>query len=823
MIRSFLITLFAIISSITLVAKEVPTVYVDSKGVMRWSDSKKEASFYGVNYTLPFAHAYRAMGYLGVDRKSAIDRDVYHIARLGLNAYRIHIWDVEISDEKGNLIENDHLDLLDYLIMKLHQRGIRIIITAQTNFGNGYPEKNIDTGAFTYDYEKCRIHETTEAIEAQQRYIAALVNHVNSYTKEAYKDDPYVVGFEINNEPCHPGDVAQTEGYINKMLSALKEAGNKKPVFYNVSHNMHVVGAYYKTAIQGTTYQWYPIGLVAGHMLKGNFLPYVDSYSIPFSNVKGFDNKARIVYEFDPADILYSYMYPAIARTFRSKGFQWITQFAYDPIDMAYANTEYQTHYLNLAYTPNKAVSMAIAAEVAREVKRGEKFAAYPQDTIFSKAMVSYNQDLSLWNSEDKFYYSNSTSAAPSEVKKLQSVIGCGNSPIVKYEGKGVYFIDKLEDGVWRLEVMPDAVTVKDPFEKPSLKKEVVKIKSGAWDMKIDLPDLGDKFMIIGLNNGNGIKREVFNRVIKNLTPGVYLLTNKVNADTRWSATTKWKNITLGEYVMPKENRNGDFHVINTTYPQFDKGSKLTVKAEVVGPLTPDSVIIYTDKISFWNDKNPYYKMKRANGYRYVCEIPQNELPGDMFRYNIVVCSNGGSHTFPAAVEGTPLDWDYISSDYYKIDLLSDKDLIVLVEKSGKAGWNGVDHYVIPEESDSNYYHKSIIDQVKGRKEALKNISTLYFTTSKPVKEGMIIEAGFVTSDGYTYKAIVERCDDKLMKVSLNKLSQTKSALLPYPYPTFLDKFFVPNGSIPFSSLKIEKLEITNKGELINVERAWLE
>src|SRR5574344_61730 len=284
MIRSFLITLFALISSITLVAKEVPTVYVDSKGVMRWSDSKKEASFYGVNYTLPFAHAYRAMGYLGVDRKSAIDRDVYHIARLGLNAYRIHIWDVEISDEKGNLIENDHLDLLDYLIMKLHQRGIRIIITAQTNFGNGYPEKNIDTGAFTYDYEKCRIHDIPEAIEAQQRYIAALVNHVNSYTKEAYKDDPYVVGFEINNEPCHSGDVAQTEGYINKMLSALNEAGNKKPVFYNVSHNMHVVEAYYKTAIQGTTYQWYPIGLVAGHMRKGNFLPYVDSYSIPFSN-----------------------------------------------------------------------------------------------------------------------------------------------------------------------------------------------------------------------------------------------------------------------------------------------------------------------------------------------------------------------------------------------------------------------------------------------------------------------------------------------------------------------------------------------------------
>src|SRR5574344_1212364 len=158
MIRSFLITLFALISSITLVAKEVPTVYVDSKGVMRWSDSKKEASFYGVNYTLPFAHAYRAMGYLGVDRKSAIDRDVYHIARLGLNAYRIHIWDVEITDAHGNLIENEHLDLLDYLISRLEERGISVILTAQTNFGNGYPERNQPTGGYSYNYEKCRMH-----------------------------------------------------------------------------------------------------------------------------------------------------------------------------------------------------------------------------------------------------------------------------------------------------------------------------------------------------------------------------------------------------------------------------------------------------------------------------------------------------------------------------------------------------------------------------------------------------------------------------------------------------------------------------------------
>ena len=119
--------------------KEMDEVIIDSEGVMRFSSSGEEASFFGVNYTTPFAHAYRALDYLGKDYKEVIDNDVYHISRLGVNAYRIHIWDVEISDAEGNLKDNHHLELLDYLIYKLKERGIYTLVTLQTNFGNGYP------------------------------------------------------------------------------------------------------------------------------------------------------------------------------------------------------------------------------------------------------------------------------------------------------------------------------------------------------------------------------------------------------------------------------------------------------------------------------------------------------------------------------------------------------------------------------------------------------------------------------------------------------------------------------------------------------------
>ena len=534
--RQFILTFICLLFTFTGMQGKVttPIIYIDGNGVMRWSDTHEEASFFGVNYTLPFAHAYRALGYLGLDRKAAIDKDVYHLSRLGLNAYRIHLWDVELTDGQGNLLENEHIDLMDYLIAKLKERNIHIVITAQTNFGNGYPERNIQTGGFSYNYDKCDMHSNPEAIAAQETYLRDLVKHTNPYTGLAYKDDPSIVGFEINNEPCHSGTKEEVKAYINRMLKSMSKAGNRKPVFYNVSHNGYVAEAYYETTVQGTTYQWYPIGLVSGQTQQGNFLPYVDRYDIPFAGkVKEFNKKARMIYEFDPADIMYSYMYPAMVRTFRTAGFQWITQFAYDPIDLAFANTEYQTHFLNLAYTPNKAISMKIAAEAARSLKRGESYGSYPQDTIFGNGFrVSYAEDLSELNNGEKFYYSNQTNTPPKDASKLVSIAGCGSSPIVDYEGTGAYFIDCLESGVWRLEVMPDAVVVNDPFAKPSLKKEVVSIIYGTWDMALRIPDLGKAFTLTALDKKNDRKEEtVTNGVICDLRPGVYLL--KRNGCTR--------------------------------------------------------------------------------------------------------------------------------------------------------------------------------------------------------------------------------------------------------------------------------------------------
>ena len=442
-------------------------VYVDGQGILRWTSTKTEASFFGVNYTAPFAYSFRAHKALGVDPEQAIREDVYHLARLGLDAFRVHMWDTEISDSLGNLLENEHLRLFDFLLAELKKRGIRVILTPIAFWGNGYPERDERTPGFSRIYGKGRATVNDTAIRAQENYLQQLFRHVNPYTGSTYRDDPDIIAVELNNEPSHSGPAAGVHRDISTGLSrVMRRNGWTKPLFYNISQNPYYAAAVAGSDVNGFSFQWYPTGLVAGHEIKGNFLPNVDRYTIPFDTIPGFHHKARMVYEFDAADILQSDMYPAIVRSFRGAGFQWVTQFAYDPLHLAYANTEYQTHFLNLAYTPSKAISLLIASSAFHHLPLGKSYGSWPSDSVFDGFRVSYHNDLSQLNADTAFYYSNSTADAPVRPGALLHIAGVGSSPVVRYQGYGAYFLDRLEHGVWRLEVMPDAITVRDPFRK---------------------------------------------------------------------------------------------------------------------------------------------------------------------------------------------------------------------------------------------------------------------------------------------------------------------------------------------------------------------
>lgn len=785
-----------------------------------------DGNYYGVNYTVPFAHAYRALGQLEVDRKEAIDRDVYHMARLGLNAFRLHLWDVELSDGEGRLLEdgNDHLDLLDYLIAQLEKRGIAVILTAQTNFGNGYPEKNTDpNGSFSYKFDKCDVHDNPVAQRIQERYLHELVSHVNPYTGKSYASDPDIIAVEINNEPCHSGNARQITDYIDRMSRALRGAGWEKDILYNVSHNLDRVEAYYAADdISGTTYQWYPTGLVHGAQRRGNFLPMLDSYDIPWDTIPGYMSRTRTIYEFDPADVLDTYLYPAAARSFRKNGFTWATQFAYDPIDMARYNTEYQTHFLNLGYTPGKAVGMMIAAEVMRQVPSGADYGKYPADTVFGadrQFLVSARRNLAMLNDGERYYHTNTTDVLPVAPEKLRAISGVGSSPIVSTDGLGAYFLDKISDDVWRLEVMPDVIITEDPFAKPSLSRDVAVITGRLvhFDISLAALGLGDKFFYKAVAGDGDPDVEENDGSSLAVVPGVYLLSASKKSLDDVDVSRPFGlhlNMAISEYVAPYFDEYNDV-LVHEPPGSVPAGRPFEISAVWAGDNPPDSIVVYPTSASFWRENNRLFKMKKTGKYGYSVEIPSDMVRNGSFGYRIVAWSDSVPATYPSALPGTPLDWDFPETDFYTVGSFEPGAPIELLRPSPDMdgselttipeGWRGVGYsYEAPlaeapalvvevgDEADSEFavvskYVAPVVNSVKPD----DDYDTLRIFIRGSVGNG--IKVGIVNSDGFTYSAQIPENASGMVDIPLESFSLDSTVLSPAPFPAFLSRFFVPD------------------------------
>ena len=804
------------------------STYVDNQGVFRWIKDKSEVRLFGINYTLPFAHGYRAINYLKKDHKEAIDKDVYHIARLGLDAFRIHVWDSEISDSIGNIISTKQLELLDYTLFKMKERGIRTIITPFKVGGNGYPEKKKYAPGFSNDLSKSDTYSGEQILEKQERYFTQFLNHINPYTGIAYKNDPDIIALEINNEPQHDNPEVATN-YINRMLNVIRKTGFKNPIFYNVSERSEYVDAYCNTEIEGCTFQWYPTGLVNNKELNGNFLPNVDKYNIPFKDNPNFKNKARIIYEFDPGDTWQSYIYPAMARSFREAKFQFAAQFAYEPLDLAYANTEYQTHYLNLAYTPSKAISFMIASEVFHEMSNGQSYGRYPDNLLFGNTSLKPEKDLAIYNSKTKFLYTNNNQSEPKEIKSLEQIAGLGSSSLVYYEGKGAYFLDKLRKGVWRLEVMPDALWVNDPFEKASLKKTVAIVQWNEQLMNIKLPDLGNEFTIAPLNVDNKHSVISTDGGFK-IRPGTYLI-SKTESNLE-SIKKGIGNLSINEFVAPKENIDKAY-VVHSPVKMIEDGQDLIIQAEIVAPFKIKKVEVIS---STGYQKVNKYPMNKTGTFSYSVRIPNSGITSDSFRYYIVINSTDDQRSFPSNVNGSPEDWDFVSKKQYITQVVPNDKFVPLFDANEidanfiwPSQWNAPKYKVNNNTSKFTYdrslkisipdlkYNRPdmtfkiiIENQVKFWSDLVKKAKSLVIVGNSGVKQNQKVQIGLQLSNGSVFGKVIElNNSDNLTEINLQDLVRVPQVLLPRPFPVFQPYWFESKDHSEFDINKIEAIQIS--------------
>lgn len=693
---------------------QMRSVYLDREGVIRWQDNRQEVALFGANYTLPSASDYRAAGYLNADRKKLIEEDMAHFARMGWDALRLSFWgDWENSDRAGNLIENEHLDLQDYLIAQARARGIYILFSPITTYNANWPDALQDTTdpGFSKHYDRGKLGTDSAAWAAQVNYIRQILEHVNPYTKTALKDEPAILFIEPINEPWHhPEDLKLSVNYINALVDAVRSTGCTKLVFHNVSQDFRIADAIRKSKMQGITFGWYPTGLNSGREIEGNYLRTVDH----FDPMLAPELKAlpRIVYEFDSPDLRTGYMYPAMARTFRAVGAQFAAMFAYDMLRTSSRNLGWQTHYLNLVYTPRKAISSVIAAEAMRRLPRMRSYGAYPANTRFGDFRVSYEENLGELVAADAFMHAGTTASRPPEPARLQRIAAYGSSPVVRYDGEGVYFLDKVRPGVWRLELYPDAVPVRDPFEMPNAEKIVTHAIYRAWPMRIDLPDLGPSFSVQRIAGvpDVGVTRADAGQFT--VTPGVYVLSAKGSVP-RTELPEKMGFLRFDEFHAPAPD-SLPLHVEVTAAPEYVLGDTVVIAARVVDVTRPDSVVLYARPIGRnWFSR---YWMEPAGAYDYRARIHADTLGVGPQEYVISVSQNGSVTTFPERIHRRPWDWDFSTRAVWKTTIVRPSTLLQLFHPAddvrrlaftriGDAGRTGLFRIVTSDVSGAPAFH----------------------------------------------------------------------------------------------------------------------
>ncbi|MEA2068091.1 MAG: hypothetical protein U9P12_02710, partial [Verrucomicrobiota bacterium] len=275
--------------------------------------------------------------------------------------------------------------------------------------------------------------------------------------------------------------IENTTGYINRMKKLFEDEGCEAVMSWSMEWprmmiwtGEDVFAAAAESDAEMVSICFYP-GQSASHQKTGeelktvgeiNYLDYCkQAYDEREWNgwmrEKRFKDKARIVYEFETYHNQTSYMYPAMAKYFRSQGIQAAAMWTY--ILPGQAEYTAAAHNLNLKTTPNKAAAFIAAGEVMKSLPRYEPFSTTSKTAdYFKNTAVSHDHGCSAYADEKSLIYSETM---PEEFvehlipknPKFERVIGRGSSPAASYNGSGLYFIEQTGEGEWSLEILPDA------------------------------------------------------------------------------------------------------------------------------------------------------------------------------------------------------------------------------------------------------------------------------------------------------------------------------------------------------------------------------
>lgn len=180
------------------------------------SDARnRPVRLWGMNWHLPFNHNYVNLKESGRDPMKSIDRDIADFERLGVQLVRIHVYDREICDREGHIVENEQLRILDRLTAKLAEKNILLMLTpvtwwntvvnqaAQEQMYAFWYAGSSDAFGFSNFYSKDALLWHPDALQAQKTYFHEFFTRTNTCTGQKYADTPNLAIVELFNEPFY--------------------------------------------------------------------------------------------------------------------------------------------------------------------------------------------------------------------------------------------------------------------------------------------------------------------------------------------------------------------------------------------------------------------------------------------------------------------------------------------------------------------------------------------------------------------------------------------------------------------------------------------
>lgn len=537
------------------------------------SEDGNELSLWGLNFQTPISWEANRLAKAGIPKnqeslKKVADRNLEDAELMNAHVLRCHLTPGDFTDNNGNLIENIYLDALDYLVSEAPKRGMRLIFAFLNDMGQKGPGTDwTGKGAETW------VHDIN-VVRCTRRYISQLVRRINPYNGKVYGNNPDIAYWELINEPraYSYSDLKNTtyyqdfkkwissngkpdneatyavyrenliKDYIDGTINILRENNDCHSVCWSLNwhryrtSNTDIFRGAASSKADIVSFCNYPGQDLVSQDYWNNrydftqtdfsgwfnkYLQKTDGYG--WAKTESFKTKCKAVYEFETFFNQSAYLYPVQALYFKALDAQTASMWTYTFAEIA--EKFGGSHFLNIRCTPRKAASFIVAGKIFENTDRNYKFTAAPEMSG-STWRISKSADLAIY-SDGKSWCSSSDVpenwASPAPSGNETYVAGCGNSPLVKYSGSGLYIIKEV-DGELVVHLMPDIKVVGDHFVGSNYKSIVTELDyEKSNNLSILLNNWKSRKCSIYTSTGEAIS-EINGTTDMTLKPGKYII-----------------------------------------------------------------------------------------------------------------------------------------------------------------------------------------------------------------------------------------------------------------------------------------------------------